>query len=129
MSNPNALIIDDQPANLRVLGKLLEQEQATYIGVTSSVALDSVIEQLPRIDAVFADLELPGEPGYAHLLADLRNHPRLAHVPIIAYTVHISEIDRSRQWGFDGFLGKPLNVSAFPEQWQRILDGEPVWVY
>jgi len=129
MSNPNALIIDDQPANLKVLGKLLEQQNATYLGITSSIGINGVIEQMPRLDAVFVDLELPGEPSYDQLLATLKSNPRLEQVPIIAYSVHVSEIDRTRNWGFDGFLGKPLNASDFPEYWQRILNGESVWVY
>jgi len=51
----------------------------------------------------------------------------LGRVPIIAYTVHVSEIDVVRQHGFDGFLGKPLDSARFPQQLARILNREPVW--
>jgi DNA-binding NarL/FixJ family response regulator len=49
------------------------------------------------------------------------------NAPIIAYTVHLNEIANTRQLGFDGFLGKPLDVTRFPEQLARILRGEQLW--
>jgi two-component system cell cycle response regulator DivK len=48
-------------------------------------------------------------------------------VPIITYTVHLSEMDMARKMGFDGFLGKPLDADRFPELIKRILNGKSVW--
>jgi two-component system cell cycle response regulator DivK len=36
-------------------------------------------------------------------------------------------MDRARAAGFDGFLGKPLDPDRFPDQIQKILNGQPVW--
>lgn len=128
MTGPHALIIDDHVTNVEVLQMLLEQE-----GVTASFALmpyqvPDVIDATEQIDVVFLDLEMPNG-DYYRLLNDLKRHPRLFAVPIIAYTVHTSEIEAARQAGFDGFLGKPLKLTAFPEQLRRILAGEGVWAY
>jgi len=46
---------------------------------------------------------------------------------IIAYTVHVSELDTARRWGFDGFLGKPVDIDRFPEQFECIINGGAVW--
>jgi two-component system cell cycle response regulator DivK len=73
---------------------------------------------------VFLDLEMPGLDGF-HVKDMLRAH--FGEVLIIAYTVHISEINVAKQSGFDGFLGKPLNKARFPDQMARILRGEGVW--
>jgi two-component system cell cycle response regulator DivK len=34
---------------------------------------------------------------------------------------------RAREAGFDGFIGKPIDPDAFPDQIRRILAGEGVW--
>jgi two-component system cell cycle response regulator DivK len=81
---------------------------------------------LDAIDVVFLDLEMPNYDGF-NLLTDLKADARLSHVQIIAYTVHTSEIDEARQAGFDGFLGKPLDIKRFPDQLERILNRQPVW--
>jgi two-component system cell cycle response regulator DivK len=78
------------------------------------------------VDVVFLDLEFPNSDGF-QLIHELRAQPALANVPIIAYTVHTSEQNEAQAAGFDGFIGKPLNVNRFPDQLRRILNGESVW--
>jgi two-component system cell cycle response regulator DivK len=34
---------------------------------------------------------------------------------------------KAQEAGFNGFLGKPLNRTRFPDQVRRIIDGESVW--
>jgi CheY-like chemotaxis protein len=129
MTGLHSLIIDDQMANLKVLAKLLEQQGVTHTGLTSGIGVEDTIDQLERIDVVFVDLELPGEGDFYDTFHVLRQHPRLVDVPIIAYSVHISEIDATRQVGFDGFIAKPLKAADFPTLLERILNHEPVWEY
>jgi two-component system cell cycle response regulator DivK len=52
-------------------------------------------------------------------------------VPIIAVTAEASleQMNKAKESGFDGFLGKPLDPDRFPDQIRRILSGEPVWEY
>lgn len=126
MTTKHALIIDDNPINIDVLSMMLAQEGLTYTAVQTPLMLDIVINALERIDVIFLDLELPYLNGM-QVLADLRGNPRLAGVPIVAYTVHISEIDAARRAGFHSFLGKPLSVKRFPDQLESILHGNPVW--
>ena len=51
----------------------------------------------------------------------------VSEVPIVAYTVHMSELDAVYEFGFDGFICKPLDDERFPNQLGRILNGEGVW--
>ncbi|MBN1428853.1 MAG: response regulator [Anaerolineae bacterium] len=128
MSNYHALIIDDQPPNIDVLAMLLTQENISYTSATSARQVAGVIDASPQIDVVFLDLEMPNG-NYYDLLSSLKADPRLSGVPIVAYTVHTSEIDQARNAGFDSFLGKPLSTTEFPDQIRRILNGESVWTY
>lgn len=123
---PHALIIDDNPLNLDVLQLLLEREGVSSTAISAPRELEAVLETLEQVDVVFLDLEMPHHNGF-ELLKDLKQHALLAQSPIIAYTVHSSEIDVARKRGFNGFLGKPLNSQRFADQLQRILAGQAVW--
>lgn len=120
----HALIIDDNPQNVRVLAQLLAKQGASCTEITNPKHLQNVLPTLDQVDVVFLDLEMPGENGFS-VKEKLRTE--LAGTPIIAYTVHISEINVVREHGFDGFLGKPLDNTRFPGQFARILKGESVW--
>lgn len=122
-----ALIIDDNASNRKVLHQLLIQEGAEVHSVSDSSTLPAVLEGLGAVDVFFVDLEMPQYDGY-EVRALIRQSSRFVGVPIIAYTVHVNEINTARKQGFDGFLAKPLDADRFPEQLGRILRGESVWV-
>jgi two-component system, cell cycle response regulator DivK len=125
MSQPHALIIDDNAQNLKVLAQLLSKQGASCTEILDPRTLLNTLPILVgHIDVVFLDLEMPGLDGY-NVKELLRTY--LGDTPIIAYTVHVSEIHVVKQLGFDGFLGKPLDTSRFPNQLARILSGESVW--
>ncbi len=102
MSPLHALIIDDQAVNVEVLSTLLTKEGVTY------TALYSIKQIPPALDKLKKDSRLDG-------------------IPIVAYTVHTSEINEIRAAGFHSLLGKPLNAKRFAEQLKRILNRQPVW--
>jgi two-component system cell cycle response regulator DivK len=124
-TNHHALIVDDDANNLEVLASLLAAQDISHTAIQDPINVSAALEDLPRIDIVFCDLEMPKMDGY-QLLSLLRQ--RLGNsAPIIACTVHLSEINATRELGFDGFLGKPLDPERFPKLIQRILRGQPVW--
>ena len=124
MSQFHALVIDDNLQNLRVLAQLLAKQGISSTEVSDPTKLADLWQTLERVDVVFLDLEMPGLDGF-HVKDMVRSH--FGELPIIAYTVHTSEINVAKQSGFDGFLGKPLDNTRFPDQLARILRGEAVW--
>ncbi|MCU0514058.1 MAG: response regulator [Anaerolineae bacterium] len=124
MTTYHALVIDDNLPNLKILAQLLHKQGLRTTEVHHPGELAALLPALEPVDLVFLDLEMPGLHGY--VVKDLlRAH--FDSVRIIAYTVHTSEINQARALGFDGFLGKPLDIARFPDQLARILKGEPVW--
>ncbi len=121
-----ALIIDDNPTNLDALAALLRREDVTPVTVESPRDISAVLDDCGQVDVVFLDLEFPNYDGL-QLIAGLQDDPRLEGVPIVAYTVHISEQNEAREAGFHSFIGKPLSVERFPDQLRRIMSGERVW--
>lgn len=126
MSQQLALIIDDDAKNVAVLAGLLSQQAVDAIKVLHPNQLNSVLEDVEQVDVVFLDLEMPGMNGY-EVLEVLKSDSRFRRVPIVAYTVHVSEINTAYEQGFHSFLGKPLDPDRFPEQLNRIFHNEPVW--
>lgn len=121
-----ALIIDDDSKNIAVLARMLHTEGLETIQVTDPEKIDAVLEQINDLRVVFLDLEMPGLDGY-QVLDHLKSSRQFQSVPIVASTVHVSEINVAHQRGFDGFLGKPFDSDKFPNQLARILAGKPVW--
>ena len=126
MSDKHALIIDDNSKNVSVLARLLATEQVKTTQLTHPKQLDGTLAGLGPVDVVFLDLEMPDMDGY-QVLQHLKANPKFQSVPVVAYTVHLSEITVAHEHGFDGFLGKPLDSDQFPNQLARILNGEAVW--
>jgi len=120
----HALVIDDNAQNRKVLVQLLSRQGVEAIEVPDSRKLSANLPGMGSVDVVFLDLEMPGMDGY-----DVKNMLReqLGATPIIAYTVHVSEMNVVKQNGFDGFIGKPVDNARFPDQLARILDGQGVW--
>jgi two-component system, cell cycle response regulator DivK len=121
-----ALAIDDNLPNLKVIAQLLSKQNFHCIEISDPEKLND-LQNLPHIEAVtviFVDLEMPSMNGYA--VRDLlRTH--FPHVQIIACTIHTNQMNIAKQKGFDGFIGKPLDIERFPKQLVRILNGEAVW--
>lgn len=122
----HVLIVEDDLLSQEVLTRLLDTQQATYSTVNNPATLEDMLPDLPPVDAVFLDLEMPHLDGY-EVLAILKAHYG-SSVPMIAYTVHTSEANTAMEMGFDSFLAKPLNSDVFQDQFQRILNGEKVWI-
>lgn len=124
MSSFKAVVIDDNGANVEVLASLLSAQGGEVVSFKDPTKALAALGGLSQIDAVFVDLDMPKITGF-EMLDHLRKG--LPNVPIIAYTVHISEIDVARRLGFDGFLGKPLDHDRFPKLLEKILNHQSVW--
>ena len=126
MMAPYALIVDDNAENLEALALLLKKEGFSPIVLKSPRDISTAVNGSTQIDVVFLDLEFPNYDGM-EVIGDLKTEQRLNGVPIVAYSVHTSEVNEARAAGFDSFIGKPLVVDQFPGQLRRILTGEHVW--
>ena len=60
------------------------------------------------------DIQLPGMNGI-DALRELRANPATAKIPVIAVTASVMQQDRKliTEAGFDGYVGKPINLVEF----------------
>lgn len=126
MTEIHAVIIDDSEIGLKVLGGMLEISRIAYTAIQDPRHVRATLQTLPRIDVIFLDLEMPHLSG-PDVLRLIKQELGLT-APVVAYSVHTSEVDVVRQLGFDGFIGKPVDLRAFPAHLDNILNGRPVWV-
>lgn len=128
--NAYVLIIEDNPNNLMIATEYMRMVGVKYLNSRASgrQAL-KLAETLPQLDLVLLDIQLPYEDGYA-ILERIRANPKFKQTRVVAVTANVLPEDeaRARAAGFDGFIGKPLDINRFPEQIQAVLRGQPVWM-
>jgi len=124
------LVVEDNVSNFVLIARMLG-----YLGIhcewkTSGYEVVEYADTLPRLDLILMDIRLPYEDGYG-ALKKIRASERFKSVPIVAVTAEASQeqMNKAKDSGFDGFLGKPLDPDRFPDQIRRILNGEPVWEF
>jgi two-component system cell cycle response regulator DivK len=123
------LIVEDNLNSLALLVRLLNLIGIKgYSWKASGWHVLEHVRNLPKVDLILLDLRLPFEDGY-EVLRKIRSERRLAKAWVVAITAEATptEMEKARRAGFDGFLGKPLDMDRFPDQLRRILQGEEVW--
>ena len=117
------LVVEDNPLNLKLIRDVLR-----YRGfdVETVVTGEDGVAAVSRgaLDLVLMDLQLPGIDGYEALRL-IRADPQFSRIPVVAVTAFAmkSDIDRAVAAGFDGYIAKPIDVRALPEQVAGFLPG------
>jgi two-component system cell cycle response regulator DivK len=125
----SVLVVEDNLNNYLLITRIL-----AYLGVrqcewkASGWQVLEFADSLSTVDLILMDIHLPEEDGY-QALARLRAHRKFHKTKIVAVTAEATEgnLQRAREAGFDGFIGKPLDPDRFPDQIKLILGGSEVW--
>lgn len=115
------LIVEDNDKNMKLARDILRAKgYATLEAVNGLDGVKLAHEHLP--DLVLMDIQLPDINGI-EAFERIRGHAATAKVPVVAFTASVTANDRSRigDAGFDGFLGKPINLKEFLETVRRLL--------
>ena len=107
------LVVEDNEKNMKLVRDVLQVKgYATLEAVTGEDGVRLAKERLPAL--VLMDIQLPGISGI-EALKQLRADPATAAIPVIAVTASVMVSDRRNitDAGFDGYVGKPLNLKEF----------------
>jgi two-component system, cell cycle response regulator DivK len=102
------LIIEDNPANMKLASVLLLQ--ADHVVLCATTAEDGIAQaRAERPDLILMDIQLPGMDGLA-ATALLKHDSATASIPIIALTAMAMKDDREKTLaaGCDAYIAKPL---------------------
>ena len=108
------LYIEDNPANMRLVERLIERRSNIKLlkAVDGSLGISLAKASLP--DLILMDINLPDISGIDALKA-LREDPATAHIPVVAISANAMsrDIEVGRQLGFFRYLTKPIVVEEF----------------
>ena len=105
------LIVDDVPANIRILGQLLRQRYHIRVATSGKKALALVASENPP-DLVLLDIVMPGMDGY-EVCRRLKNDPRLSRIPVIFITAkgEVEDEAKGLEIGAVDYIVKPFSPS------------------
>jgi len=118
------LIVDDNPANLKLVRVLLRSEgYEVRVAVDGEEALTLLRGFRPRL--ILMDLQLPGMDGLT-LTRRLKADPATSEIAVLALTAYAMKGDEEKamQAGCDGYITKPIDTRTLPLVVARFLAGQ-----
>jgi CheY-like chemotaxis protein len=114
LTGESILVVDDEPANLRLLTVLLSRNgYQVHEARTAEEALEIVAKFRPRL--VLADIQLPGMDGL-EMTRQLKSNPETKDIVVVAVTAFAMKGDEEKALdaGCDGYITKPIDVTSLP---------------
>ncbi|HME38453.1 MAG TPA: PAS domain S-box protein [Steroidobacteraceae bacterium] len=108
------LCVEDNPANLMLVEKLLERRPDIQLLVAKDGIRGVEMARSARPDVILMDINLPGISGLV-ALGILAGDPETARIPVIALSANAmpSDIEKGLAAGFFRYLTKPIKVNEF----------------
>jgi len=121
------LAVDDHPVNRAFLRAVLKPQVGALRLANSGIA---AIERCTteRFDLILLDLHMPDLDGFSTWQRICEVHPAPLPVAVALTADHREEaMQRARDVGFRGYVGKPVSPDALLATLPRILDGHSVF--
>ncbi|MCP4576912.1 MAG: response regulator [Deltaproteobacteria bacterium] len=126
LSHKKALIVDDNPTNLRILAHYLE---AAGMAVVSLTVGKDVLPTLRRsldagkpFDLIISDIQMPEMSGYDVAKMIKNSTPEIQSLPLIALSSLMQrDAKKCEAAGFDAFLSKPIRREKLSRMLERLL--------
>ena len=117
------LIVEDNEKNLKLVRDVLQVKGFNTIEAgTAEEGIQLAASRKP--DLILMDIQLPGMNGI-DALKHLRADTATATIPVVAVTASVMQQDRTliTEAGFDGYIGKPINIKEFLDAVNHALKG------
>ncbi len=105
------LYVEDNPANLRLVQKIISTQTGLKLLDARSAELGLEIARTQQPDLILLDINLPGMDGF-EALRHLQNDPATSGIPVVAVSANAMERDvkKGLAAGFVDYLTKPLDI-------------------
>jgi CheY-like chemotaxis protein len=119
---PHKLLLADDSITIQRVIELTFADEDIQVAVVGDgrQAIERV--QADRPDIVLADIGMPERDGY-EVASFIKNHPELAHIPVVLLTGAFDPLDegRARQVGCDAVLVKPFEPQMVINRVKELL--------
>jgi len=115
------LVVDDAPANIRVVNEILHNTYKVRIATNGAKALE-LVNQSPGPDLILLDVVMPGMDGY-EVCARLKSDPATRDIPVIFLTgqTEITDETRGFEVGAVDYIHKPFSPAVVAARVQTHL--------
>ncbi|GAA61893.1 cyclic di-GMP phosphodiesterase response regulator RpfG [Pseudoalteromonas sp. BSi20652] len=105
---PRVLIVDDEPANLKVMREVLGNQYRMSFAKSGDAALALLEKDLPQL--ILLDIMMPDMNGF-EVCQLVKSNPRTSHIPIIFVTALGDESDEFKgfELGAVDYITKPIS--------------------
>jgi len=117
----NILIVDDQPANVRLLSRLLTEAGYSQVTATMNPSEVFALHRSNSYDLILLDLQMPGMDGFA-VMEGLRTNGFERYVPVIVLTAEPGHKLRALQAGAKDFISKPFDLVEVKTRIRNMLE-------
>ena len=122
MAGETVLIVEDNPTNRRLIEVVLRRSGYRLLSAESGEqGVEIALREKPAL--ILMDIQMPTMNGI-DATRILRADPTTAHTPIVALTASAVAEERERAFeaGCNGYITKPIDTRAFPQQVQDYLE-------
>ena len=118
----DVLCIEDNPANLRLMERILAQRTDIRLLSASAPGLGLELAAAHRPALILLDINLPDMNGY-DVMKCLRENAATRDIPVVAVSANAmpKDVARGKAAGFIDYLTKPLDVGRFNSVVDRVL--------
>ncbi len=123
MSAKKILIIEDNPANLKLASDILTAEGYEVLKATEGMAgLEILKQRHDQISLVLLDLKLPDMDGI-EIIKKIKAGPDTRKIPVIVVSAHAmeSDIKSSKEAGCADYITKPINIKGFLDRVSSVV--------
>ncbi|MFK3710247.1 two-component sensor histidine kinase BarA [Leclercia adecarboxylata] len=117
------MAVDDNPANLKLIGALLE-DQVQHVELCESGLQAVERAKQMQFDLIMMDIQMPGMDGI-RACELIRQLPHQQHTPVIAVTAHAmaGQKEKLLSAGMNDYLAKPIEEEKLHNLLQRYKPG------
>ncbi len=103
------LIVDDSPAEVRLMQDVLDRAGYMSVAVHDPTRLEQMIE-MERPNLILLDVVMPQRNGF-QACRELKGNAHYARIPVVMVSSKNTESDKfwAKQQGADGYVAKPFS--------------------
>ncbi|HEY6272935.1 MAG TPA: response regulator [Terriglobales bacterium] len=106
---PKILIVDDSPAEVRLMQSLLDRAGYSSVAIHDPTRLEQMID-LEHPSLILLDVVMPQRNGF-QVCRELKRHADYSRIPVVLVTSKGTESDKfwGKEQGADGYVVKPFH--------------------